>query len=68
MPGGCVRGEKCFYAHGEETLLRARALPPGDTRHGLIPKQFGGTKVRARLPELSRSQEAIFAVKAANTD
>ncbi|CAK9232280.1 unnamed protein product [Sphagnum troendelagicum] len=54
MPGGCVRGEKCFYAHGEETLLRARALPPGDTRHGLIPKQFGGTKVRARLPELSQ--------------
>ncbi|BBN20335.1 hypothetical protein MPTK1_8g18320 [Marchantia polymorpha subsp. ruderalis] len=29
MPGGCVRGEKCFYAHGEEDLhRRPRSFSP----------------------------------------
>ncbi|GBG81597.1 hypothetical protein CBR_g32589 [Chara braunii] len=38
MPGGCVRGESCYFAHGEKELLKSRAPPLSDAVHGVNNK------------------------------
>ncbi|KAJ7547499.1 hypothetical protein O6H91_08G088600 [Diphasiastrum complanatum] len=36
LPSGCVRGDKCFYAHGEEELGKAKDVSLGDTKPGFL--------------------------------
>jgi hypothetical protein len=44
MPGGCVRGDKCFYAHAEEKLVQTSVVS-ANTRQAFTTKYVGATKV-----------------------
>ncbi|CAK9861189.1 unnamed protein product [Sphagnum jensenii] len=50
MPGGCVRGDKCFYAHAEEKLVQTSVVS-ANTRQAFTTKYVGATKSLQRLTE-----------------
>ncbi|XP_058111119.1 uncharacterized protein LOC131254130 [Magnolia sinica] len=50
-PSGCVRGAKCYFAHGEAELRRAKVLGPPELKQGSLPQATARNVRKARGPE-----------------